>query len=377
MEFPRKYWRNLDWPLIAAVLILTVLGLIVIYSASSSRLAAAGDDPLHFVKRQLLFFIVGLIGLGLTISFDYRILGRWVRFLYTANIGLLTAVLFFGRTVFGSQRWFRIGPFNLQPSELAKIVLIVVLAKYLEGQEDLQGTRLLVPIFLVALPMVLIIMQPDMGTSIIFVGILFSLLYLAGARTKHLAIMAGTGIAGIAGAFFVSLQGWLPIMKPYQVTRLLVFLDPYADRTRSGWNIIQSMTAIGSGGFLGKGILSGTQSQLNFLPANHTDFVFSVVAEELGFVGGLSVLVLFAVIIWRGLFIAAYAKDTFGRLIASGCVGLFFFHVLVNVGMSLGVMPVTGLPLPFISYGGSTLLASLLAVGLLLNVGLRRKKIMF
>lgn len=377
MEFPRKYWRNLDWPLITAVLLLTVLGLIIIYSASSSRLAAAGDDPLHFVKRQLLFLFVGLLGLGLTISFDYRILGRWVRFLYAANIGLLTTVLFFGRTVFGSQRWFRIGPFNLQPSELAKVIIIVVLARYLEGQEDLRGTRLLVPIVLTALPMALIIMQPDMGTSIIFVGILFSLLYLAGARAKHLAIMAGTGIAGIAASLFVSVQGWLPIMKPYQVTRLLVFLDPYADRTRSGWNIIQSMTAVGSGGFLGKGILSGTQSQLNFLPANHTDFVFSVVAEELGFVGGLSVLVLFAVIIWRGLFIAAHAKDTFGRLIAAGCVGLFFFHVFVNVGMSLGVMPVTGLPLPFVSYGGSTLLTSMLAVGLLLNVGLRRNKIMF
>ena len=173
------------------------------------------------------------------------------------------------------------------------------------------------------------------------------------------------------------MKGWIRIIKPYQLTRLLVFLDPYADRNGAGWNIIQSMIAIGSGGFLGKGILNGTQSQLHFLPANHTDFVFSVIAEEFGFVGALFVLALYVFLIWRGLRIAMLAKDTYGMLLATGATSIFFFHLLINVGMTVGIMPVTGLPLPFITAGGSTMLTSLIAVGIILNVGLRRSKIMF
>lgn len=379
MEIPRRHWRNLDWPLLVAVGVLIAFGMIIIYSASYSRLAASGDDPFHYVKRQALGGLVGLIGMIFVVSLDYRALRRWSRLMYISSVGLLALVLFLGTTVFGSQRWLNFGPLRIQPSELAKIVIIVVLAKYLEKAENTAGWKILCPLLLVSGPMAFIMLQPDLGTSMVFVGITFSMLYLSGANVKHLGILAASA-AGISGlAIYLSMQDWMPfrIIKPYQLTRLLVFLDPFSDPTGSGWNVIQSMIAVGSGGFVGKGLLGGSQNQLNFLPANHTDFVFSVVGEELGFVGAVFVLSLYLFILWRGLKIALLAKDRFGQGIAAGCVSMFFFHLVINVGMTLGIMPVTGLPLPFVTYGGSTLLTSLLAIGLLLNVGLRRKKIMF
>ncbi len=377
MEIPKRYWRNFDIPLLLTVFGLILFGTIIVYSASASRLLSAGDDPTHYVKRQALFTLIGVVGMILTLSIDYRAWRRWTRMIYASNLALLVSVLFFGTAIFGSQRWFRIGPFNLQPSELAKIAIILVLARLLEKRDNIKGCKILLPFAIVAVPMLLIMAQPDMGTSMVFVGILFSMLYLAGANTRHLILLISSGVVTMFLAIFVSLKEWIPIIKPYQLTRLLVFLDPYADRTHSGWNIIQSMIAIGSGGFLGKGLTNGTQSQLNFLPANHTDFVFSVIAEELGFVGAIILFSLYMVVIWRGLRIALMAKDQFGTLLAAGCVSMFVFHLIINVGMSLGIMPVTGLPLPFITAGGSTLLTSLLAIGILLNVGLRRNKIMF
>lgn len=377
MEFPRRYWRNFDWSLLVAALLLILFGFFVIYSASHARLAAAGDDPFHFVKRQGIGLLVGLVAMTMAFLIDYRMLRRYSKLLYAGNLGLLVAVLLFGAAIFGSQRWFRVGPMNIQPSEIAKIIIVIALAHYMEVEERLYGWKLLVPFGLVVVPMVLILMQPDMGTSLVFVGIVFAMTYMAGANLKHLAAVAGVGAAGMGLAIAASLQGWLSVIKPYQLNRLLVFVDPYSDPTGAGWNVIQSMIAVGSGGFLGRGFLSGSQNQLNFLPANHTDFVFSVIAEEWGFVGAIFVLSLNLFIIWRGLLIAHRAKDPFGTLVAVGCVSMFFFHLVINVGMTLGVMPVTGLPLPFITYGGSTMLTFLIAIGLLLNVGLRRHKIMF
>jgi rod shape determining protein RodA len=223
----------------------------------------------------------------------------------------------------------------------------------------------------------LILIQPDLGTAVIFVGLFFTMWYVGNARLKDLLIAGFSLIAVGVGVVVASLQGWLKVIKPYQLTRILVFLNPYADRDGAGWNVIQSIIAIGSGGFLGKGVLGGTQSSLHFLPANHTDFVFSVIAEEFGFLGSLFVLALFVLLIWRGLHIAAIAKDTYGTLLAAGATSIFFFHLIINVGMTLGIMPVTGLPLPFITAGGSTMITSLMAVAVILNVGLRRSKIMF
>lgn len=374
---PRRYWRNFDIILLLSTLILIALGMVAIYSASANRLMNNGLSPFYYVKRQAIFTLLGLVGLALVISIDYRAWLRWSRQIYFINIILLIAVLVIGKTTSGSQRWFKLGAFNLQPSEIAKIALILILAHYMEKRENIQGWKLLNPFFIIGLPVLLIMLQPDMGTAMIFIGIVFSMTFVAGADGKHLTLIAMAGGATLGLIIFGSLQGWLKIVKPYQINRLLVFLDPYRDPTGSGWNVIQSMIAVGSGGLFGKGFLNGSQSQLNFLPANHTDFIFSVVAEEFGFVGSVITLLLFLVIIWRGIRIASNAKDRYGMLLAVGCVALFSCHLVINVGMTLGIMPVTGLPLPFLTYGGSTLLTNLIAIGILLNVGLRRKKIMF
>ncbi len=378
MKIPRRYWRNLDWPLIVAVLILTVIGMVVIYSASHSQLEASGLSPYFYIHRQLLALGMGIVVAVLIISVDYRAWMRWTRIIYLGNILLLAGVLLIGKTAFGSQRWVKIGPLNIQPSELAKIGLILVLAKIFAEKEQAQDLAVVGRAFLLTLlPAGLILKQPDMGTGVIFICLLFTLWFVGGAKAKHIMIAGGSMLTAAATGIFLSTKGWLKIIKPYQLKRLLVFLDPYSDPTGSGWNIIQSMIAIGSGGFLGKGLLNGTQSSLRFLPANHTDFVFSVIAEELGFLGSMAVLALYVFVIWRGLRIAAIAKDTYGTLLATGATSIFFFHLIINVGMTLGIMPVTGLPLPFITAGGSTMLTSLLAIGIILNVGLRRIKIMF
>lgn len=378
MNIPRRYWRNLDWPLILAVLALTSIGMVVIYSASHSQLVAANLSPWYYVQRQAIAFGLGVFLSIIIISIDYRAWKRWSRLIYVGTIGLLGGVLLIGETVFGSQRWVRLGPLSLQPSELAKITLVLVLAKFFEKEENAQSPKgVMQAVLLTLIPMGLILLQPDLGTAAIFVGLFFTMWYLGNAQLKHLLISGLTLVAGAVSAIVLSLKGWVSIIKPYQLTRILVFLDPYADRDGAGWNVIQSIIAIGSGGFLGKGVLGGTQSSLHFLPANHTDFVFSVIAEEFGFLGSIVVLALFLVIIWRGLRIAAIAKDTFGTLLAAGATSIFFFHLIINVGMTLGIMPVTGLPLPFITAGGSTMLTSLIAIAIILNVGLRRSKIMF
>lgn len=378
MNIPRRYWRNLDWLLILAVLCLTAIGMVVIYSASHSQLAAAGLNPFHYVQRQALALVIGLVLSIVIISIDYRAWKRWSKLIYLASIILLVGVLVFGKSVFGSQRWMRLGPLSLQPSELAKITLVLALARFFEKEENALSMKGIAQAALLTLvPMGLILIQPDLGTAVIFVGLFFTMWYVGNARLKDLLIAGFSLIAVGVGVVVASLQGWLKVIKPYQLTRILVFLNPYADRDGAGWNVIQSIIAIGSGGFLGKGVLGGTQSSLHFLPANHTDFVFSVIAEEFGFLGSLFVLALFVLLIWRGLHIAAIAKDTYGTLLAAGATSIFFFHLIINVGMTLGIMPVTGLPLPFITAGGSTMITSLMAVAVILNVGLRRSKIMF
>lgn len=378
VNIPRRYWRNLDWPLILSVLCLIAIGMVIIYSASYSQLVAAGLSPFYYVRRQALAFFLGLILAVVIISIDYRAWKRWTRLTYLGTVLLLVGVLVFGHRVFGSQRWVRIGPLSLQPSELAKIAIVLALAKLFEKEEQARTFKGVVQAALVTMvPMGLILLQPDLGTAVIFVGLFFALWYVGNAPLKTLIISGVTLIVLGLVVVVASLKGWIGIIKPYQLTRILVFLDPYADRDGAGWNVIQSIIAIGSGGFFGKGLLGGTQSSLHFLPANHTDFVFSVIAEELGFLGALLVLGLFVILIWRGLHIAAVAKDVYGTLLAAGATSIFFFHLIINVGMALGMMPVTGLPLPFITAGGSTMITSLMAVAIILNVGLRRNKIMF
>lgn len=376
-EIPRRYWRNLDIPLILAVLGLILLGLFVIYSASASRLLNLNADPFHYVKRQAIAALVGFMGLIVVLSIDYRAWRRWTKIGYLVTVLALAVILITGKIAQGSQRWFSLGGFNIQPSELAKLVMIVVLAHLMEKQSNIEGRKIFLPFVIIGVPMALVFQQPDLGTAMVFVGIVFAMTYIGGGDLRHLGIIAAVGIAAALAAILLSYYEVIKIIKPYQLRRLLIFLDPYSDPTGDGWNVIQSMIAIGSGGFFGKGYLNGTQGQLYFLPANHTDFIFSVAAEEFGFVGASAILLLYAFFIWRGIKIAINAKDRFGSLLAVGCISYFVCHLVINIGMTMGIMPITGLPLPFLTYGGSTLLTSLLAVGILLNVGLRRQKIMF
>lgn len=371
----RKLLRNFDFILVAAIAALLTFGLIAVYSATRGL---SGASPFYFVVRQAVAAIMGFAALIFVLRIDYRHLVRLARLPYLVTLLLLAAVFVVGRTMGGAGRWLGVGALSVQPAELAKISLILVLASVLSDRGQVQQWRGVIRALSYMLPPVaLVLLQPDLGTAMTLAGITVGMLFFAGARLSHLFTITFAGLAGVVGAVIASMYGWIPLLKPYQINRLIVFLDPFRYRHDEGWNVIQSMIAIGSGSFFGKGLFGGSQTQLNFLPARHTDFIFSVIGEEFGFIGGLIVLSLFGVVMWRGGRILLVAKDTVGSLLVAGVLSYLFVHVLINVGMTLGVMPVTGLPLPLISYGGTSVLVTLINIGLVLNVGLRRQKIQF
>ena len=359
--------ENLDFTLLFAVVFLCFYGLLVLYS--STRLAATGgSDPYFFVKKQSLWALLGFILLTIIIFFDYHNLERYSKVIYFGAIVLLIMVIFTGRTTYGARRWLAIGPFDFQPSEFAKIALIAFLADFLSKNKPKLDSFFyyLLPFAFTGLLILLVFMQPDLGTSLVYLAILIIMLFVAGIKIKFLAF---TFLAALSSIPVL----WI-FLKDYQKNRLILFINPNLDPLGGGYNVIQSRIAIGSGGFLGNGIFSGLQSQLNFLPAQHTDFIFSVVGEELGFVGTIFLLGLYAVILWRGIKIALEARDLLGSLLAAGAVSFLFFHVVVNIGMAMGMLPATGLPLPFLSYGGSFMISNLMVIGILLNVELHKVK---
>lgn len=371
MFMRKRLLKNMDYILFAAILAIVFFGITIIYSATHASPGDNNGNPFFFVERQLTWLIVGLIAMFTMMSVDYRVFTKWSKHIYIINIVLLLAVMFLGKSSLGAQRWIQLGPFVLQPSEFAKLAIIITLATHLEGKMgQIKTFRDLIPILVhVGVPMMLIMKQPDLGTSLVFIAIFFGMIFVSGVHWKPLTILCGLG-AAILPLFW-------HILKDYQRKRLLVFLDPNIDPMGAGYHIIQSKIAIGSGGIMGKGLFAGTQSQLNFLPEHHTDFIFAVVGEELGFMGALVLLALYFTVVWRGLRVAAEAKDNLGTLLAVGIVSMFIFHVLVNIGMNSGIMPVTGIPLPFMSYGGSAMLSNMMAMGLLLNVCIRKQKILF
>ncbi|MEW5865472.1 MAG: rod shape-determining protein RodA [Bacillota bacterium] len=368
----RRLLRNLDYSLVLAVLAMCFIGFAVVFSATRGGIGQGSPpDALYFVKRQVTAFVIGTLLVGMILTMDYRLAERAHKVLYFVNVTMLVLVLVMGRRISGAQSWFRLGPLALQPSELAKVAVILTFARHLAEADDVASRRGLAMAFLhVAVPMVLVLLQNDLGTALVFCGITLGMLYVAGARGKDLLAIVGVGALASPALFFF-------VLKDYQRARLLAFLNPYADPTGTGYNVIQSTIAIGSGRFFGKGLFHGTQARLNFLPAHHTDFIFSVVGEELGFIGAIVVLTLYAFILWRCLQVAAIAKDAFGRLVATGVASMLLFHILVNIGMTMSLMPVTGIPLPFLSYGGSSLLANLIAIGFVLDIHMRRQKILF
>ncbi len=364
----RRPLRHVDPVLLVAVLALTVIGLFAIYSATHQSLAAVDLDTGRFVKRQVTFMAVAAIVLLAAASFDYRFLKVYAGLIYVSSLILLVLVRTpLGTSVKGSQRWFELFGFQLAPSEIAKLAVVAMLAAFLS---EIRGELTLGDVFravgLAAVPGLLVFFQPDLGTSIVFAGIVVGILVVAGARPRYLGILALTAAVLIFGGFHVGL------VKEYQVARLTGFLDPQNDPLGTGYNRDQAEIAIGSGGLVGVGYLQGSQTNLDFVPEQHTDFIFTVVGEEFGFLGSVSLLGLYGLVLWRAFRVALVSKDAFGTYLAAGIASMLALQMFVNVGMTIGIMPITGIPLPFVSYGGSSLLLSCAAVGLLENIHMRR-----
>lgn len=365
----KRIFRRMDLTLVLATAGILIMSLVIIGSAT--HINTPSDERYWFVQRQGLFALIDVAFAIFIMNFDYKMLQAYGNKMYVFNLVMLLAVMLVGHSALGAQRWISIGPINLQPSEFSKIIMIVSLAAMLEERVGkLNSLQDLLPVAgYVGLPFLLVLKQPDLGTSLVFMAIFFGMIFVSGIRLR---LLGGIFAAGIA---------CMPVLwhflKDYQKLRIMVFMDPNVDPLGSGYHIIQSKIAIGSGMLFGKGLFEGTQSQLNFLPENHTDFIFAVVGEELGFIGAVVLLLLYLVVLWRGVQIAKEAGDVFGRLLATGITSMLAFHVLVNVGMTMGIMPVTGIPLPLMSYGVSSLTTNVLAVALLLNIHLRKQKLVF
>jgi rod shape determining protein RodA len=363
--------RRIDWVLLAATAALIVLGTLLVYSATRAKMLDVGADPQAYLKKHVLTIAIG-VALGvMTASFDYRALRAYAPIVYVASLVGLVAVLALGSSRNGAQAWIALpAGFTLQPSELAKVALVVSLAMLLAERKDAErepgNVDIVLALVVAAIPMALIMLQPDLGTTAVMAAIVLGVLAVAGVSTRWMAGLIALGIAGVTLAIT---SGFL---STYQVDRLKAFTDPQLDPQGFGYNINQSLITVGSGGLTGQGLFHGTQTNGLFVPEQQTDFVFTVAGEELGFVGSALLVILVGLVLWRGLRIAARADDMFGRLVAVGIVCWFTFQAFENIGMTLGIMPVTGVPLPLISYGGSSMFANLMAIGLLENVHLRR-----
>lgn len=361
MLIDRRFIGHFDWRLFFTALCLALLGVFAIYSATG---AAAFKKPYYL--RQLLWLAIGLLGMLIVLGFHPRTIGRFAYLLYGACLLSLVLVLIIGQIGMGSQRWIRLGFFTFQPSELAKISLVLFLARYFsDHKEELKDPKaFLTPAFLILLPMVLVLKQPDLGTTVLLFFISISMMLLVGLKPLYLLPV---GLAGLLAAPLL----W-GILKEYQRQRILVFFNPNLDPLGVGYHVAQSKIAVGSGRLLGKGFLSAPQSQLQFLPESHTDFIFAVLAEQWGFIGSFLLLLLYASLISRGLQIARDAEDPFASLLSFGLTAMLAFQVLINLGMVIGILPVVGITLPLLSYGGSSMLTTMLAIGLLQGIQMRR-----
>lgn len=363
MYLDRRMVSTFDWRMAGVTLMLVGIGILTLWSGN---LGSSSPLKQTLYLRQTLWFILGMFGLVTAVLINYRTLARFAYPIFGVLLVLLLLVEVIGKVGFGAQRWIRLGAWSLQPSEFMKLALIIVLARYFEDHKERLGELrlLVVPAVVAVVPMGLILGQPDLGTAALLGLVTLSMLLLVGLRFKHVLFLA------LAGAAFTPVL-W-SFLKGYQRQRLLSFFYPQLDPLGAGYHITQSKIAVGSGELLGKGLKAASQSQLNFLPANHTDFIFAVLAEQWGFIGCLVILVLYCFLVTRGLQIASEAKDLFGALMAFGVMAMIMVQFVVNVGMVLGVMPVVGVPLPLLSYGGSSLLVTCVGIGLVINVHMRR-----
>jgi len=360
--------RHLDPTLLISALALTAFGNLMVYSASSSRLRDQGLSPRYLLNRQMTFSLIGLAVMVVVATFNYRRLRAWAFPLYLGGLALLIAVLSpLGASAKGAQRWINVGFFQLQPSEFMKLAVLVALAYFLSERRGHPAAGAVVgACALVLVPAVLIFKQPDLGTLLVLMALLLTMLVVGGTRARTMFVIILLGVSSVIGILHTH------VLKDYQLARLTAFLDPSADKQRTGYNLDQARIAVGSGQLTGKGLFTGTQTNLDFVPEVQTDFIFTAVGEELGFVGSVVLLGLFAIFLWRGLRIAMLSKDLFGTMLAAGVVAMLAFQMFINIGMTIGVSPITGIPLPFVSYGGSSIVTTYIATGLLLNVHMRR-----
>ena len=352
---------NLNWYLICLIIALASIGSIMLYSA-------AGGSFYPWLGRQLIHFLIFLPLMIIIAVTDIRLLFKTAYICYFAALLLLVIVAIKGYNSMGATRWFRFGGINIQPSELMKVCMVFALAKYfykMEADNIGKNKYLIIPIFIIIVPTLLVFNQPDLGTAAILVMTGVVMLFIAGVKMINFIIV---GIAGLIAIPFL----WFFVLYDYQKNRILNFLNPNNDPSGSGYNIIQSKIAIGSGGLKGKGFLNGTQGQLDFLPERQTDFIFTMLAEELGFIGGVITIIIYSLIIYIGISMTLKIKHQFGRLLVMGIITIFFFHMFINIGMVMGLVPVVGAPLPLISYGGTITATMLIGFGLLLNADLYR-----
>ncbi|HKU67990.1 MAG TPA: rod shape-determining protein RodA [Candidatus Baltobacteraceae bacterium] len=355
----RRYLRHVNWYLIAAAFALTAFGFLAIQSADLHSPGAESE-----YKKQILYSIIGVGVMYVFSRIDYRNYQQWAPWLYGANLLLLAYVLKGGHHALGAQRWIPLGPLGtFQPSEPAKLILAIFIAWGLCKWPFYRIEDLARPLVAIGVPALLIVKQPDLGTTLVLLSILSTQLFFGLEKIQYFVLYASGVIA--TAAFTV---GTNFILKPFQKARLLVFLNPKADPQGAGYNLNQSKIAVGSGEWFGRGLHHGTQTQLNFVPEHSRDFIFTVVAEELGLIGALTLVALYVGLLYGGIQAMLAARDKFGFLLAAGIVGMFAFHIVVNIGMTIGIMPITGIPLPFMSYGGSAILTNFAAIGMLLNI---------
>jgi rod shape determining protein RodA len=365
-----RTWRDYNYFLLVCVIVLVGFSLAMVYSATLTNAATHG-----YFARHLVNLIVGSAAMVLLTALDYHALQAWARPLYLSTVALLAVVLVLGHVRGGAQGWLDLGLRTFQPSEAAKPLLIVALAAYWARFEKDGGSWKvqLGGLLLASIPMALVFIEPDFGNTLVFATIWLMMAWTAGLRWWQVALL-------LAAAVPLGYYGWTHVLGDYQKLRILVFLDwqKYDPQLQYGaWNIIQSLNAIGSGGLTGRGWMHGPLTQGNYIPVQYSDFIFATAGEELGFVGSTILLLFEGLLIWQALAVAGVARDSFGRLIAVGVAALFMCHLLVNAGMNMSIMPITGIPLPFISYGGSFTMTALAAIGLLESVALRRRRIVF
>ena len=374
----KRYLSNIDFLIVFCVIVLCIFGIICIGSATHINL---GEDAGTY-RSQIMWFIIGLAFMAAASFVNYESFARFTLFFYAVNIGLLVAVLKFGKSVNNATRWLSIGGATLQPSEFAKIIMIFCLAKIIDKKKDsINNVFMLLFLFVyTALPIILIGKQPSLSASLVIAAILISEIFVSGLSYKIIAAVSAAA-ASIIGFVVWDVQKAAPlivdkILAPHQITRILTFIDPASDMD-SYYQTSKSISAIASGQLSGKGLYQGTLNQLSYLPEPHNDFIFSVIGEEFGFIGCIFVLILLFIIIIRCIMIAMASRDSFSQLIASGVAGMFLFQTFVNAGVATGIIPTTGMSLPFVSYGGSSMLANMAAIGLVLNIGRRRSKTLF